>query len=118
MTAENIEATRQTMDALAAETGLTITVGYIGNCGPNGEADTRTWFAWVNNACHNHNVHRTVSLGDPTTGQLIDQGAAWCALVAALAAPTVTPKRVTDVWGEVITTREQSARLIEGTVLP
>lgn len=47
-TTTTIEAIETEVKALAAETGLKVTLGYIGNC--DSRYDDRLWFVWIGNA--------------------------------------------------------------------
>ncbi len=109
MTSDLQTATDQLARSFSEATGLTIQVGYIGNLEPWG--DRRIWYVWVANARHlNGNL---LSIGDPSDGHLCSHAAFEAALVAALRRPDAHPADVRDVWGEIVTTREQSAELIE-----
>jgi hypothetical protein len=106
---------------LAATTGFTVKLGYIGNTGvgSRGQYDDRIWFVWVYNARGGHplyaNNHLTLNRHGVSTDELHDLLPVINeqSLRDALARPGVRPSRVLGVWGDEVTSYEDSASLIE-----
>jgi hypothetical protein len=116
-----IEELDKRVAELAANTGFTVKLGYIGNTGvgSRGHYDDRLWFVWVYNARGGHplyaNNHLTLNRHGVSTDDLhelltvVNEQS----LRDALARPRVRPSRVLDVWGNEAVSYEDSASLIE-----